>query len=124
MGFKTKDGEVISWKEFFNRWKKGIAEVTPKQKIESQILFTRIMIIGFICGFVISLVNFKNLWWVAIVLFAAIGNTVIQYISLVQQKRLFENIENNILGSEEVAEVVDEKGSIEVKLEENTKEVN
>ncbi len=94
----TPTGEKISFKEFINRWKEGIKKATltisPQKQNKSTIKFTWIMLIGFITGFVMGIINWKTLWWVVIVLFAAIGNTLIQLIALYQQKKVLENYES------------------------------
>ena len=82
----TKTGEKINWKEFFERWKLGILQVTELQKINTQIKSTWIMIIGIIMGIVICIINIKTVWWLLIILIAALINTSIQQLSLYQKK--------------------------------------
>lgn len=91
---KIKSGETISWKEFFKRWGNGIKEVTPIQRLNQQVIFTKIMLIGLICGFITSILNYKTMWWISIILFAALGNTFIQYFALTNQQTLLKNLEN------------------------------
>lgn len=94
----TPKGEKLTFKEFLTRWKEGIKQATLTMPINkqnnSQIRFTWLMLIGFIAGFVISIINYKSLWWVAIVLFAAIGNTLIQIIALYQKRKAMENFKD------------------------------
>ena len=89
---RTKDGEVISWKEFMIRWKKGIEGVTPEQKINGQIYGTTITFMGLFFGFGLSLWQFSKLWWLSLVLFGGMINTGIQLLGLYQQKKVFDNI--------------------------------
>jgi len=90
---KTKTGEEISWKEFFQRWKKGIEGITPLQQLKSQINSMVVMLIGIACGFVISLFNLKTMWWLSIILGSAFFNTTIQLLALWQRKVLLEKLD-------------------------------
>jgi hypothetical protein len=94
--WKDKEGNCIEPEEFVHRFKMGLDGITPLQKIKSQINGTRIMLIGLVLGLVMSLIAYKNFWWVAIILLGGIINTGIQYLSLVQQKNMLENIEKSI----------------------------
>ena len=98
---KTKTGEKISWKEFFSRWKQGIEEITPLQQVDTQIYFTRIMLLGIACGFGITIISWKTLWWLSIVLGAAFGNTFVQLIALKQKQKMFRNFEQSMEGGVE-----------------------
>ena len=90
---KDKEGNKLTFKEYMTRWKKGIENITPIQKIKTQVSGTRISLIGLVCGLVISIYNWKNLWWVAIVLTGAILNTGVQYLGLKQQLTKMDNFE-------------------------------
>ncbi len=83
---KTKDGEKITWKEFMGRWGEGIEEITPIQKIKTQIIGTRISLVGIFLGICVTLYGWENLWWVAIILIGALINTGVQYLGIVQQR--------------------------------------
>jgi hypothetical protein len=105
-----KQGNQISWKEFMSSWKKGIEGLTPYQKIKSQIWGTRISLLGIVLGIIASIIAFKNLWWVLVILIGALIVTGTQYLSLVQQRKLFEDIEKQFeLPKEEVKEIIIEQ---------------
>ena len=91
--WKDKKGNKLTTKEFMNRWKKGISGITPLQKLKTQMNGTKIMLIGLLAGLVVSIIGFKKMWWVAIILVGALFNIVVQYLGLYQQKRLLENLE-------------------------------
>lgn len=95
--WKDKEGNELSYAEFMERWKTGMEGVTQVQQLGMQIWSLRIMLIGILCGFVIALIGYKNLWWLAIILFAAFFNTVIQYLGVWQKKRIFEKLEGGEL---------------------------
>ena len=110
--WRDKKGKKISLKEFKNRFKKGVEGITPLQTLKTQILGTRIMLLGLFLGLLVSLYGWKNLWWVAIILVGALINTGIQYLGLVQQKKRLEDIEKQF---EEPEEEIKEKEKEEKK---------
>src|SRR3990167_7670328 len=87
----TKTGEKVSWKEFFKRWKKGIEEITPEQQIKTQLNGTKISIAGIFAGIVVSFVYYDKFWWVGLILIGALINSIVQYIGLLQKKKLFDS---------------------------------
>lgn len=93
---KDKYGNKLTWKEFFSRWKQGIEEIKPLQKMKTQVSGTKIILIGTSLGLTVSLFNFKTLWWVAIILFGALINTSIQYLGLKQQYDMLVKIEKRL----------------------------
>ena len=48
---KDKEGNKITRKEFMSRWKEGIANITPIQKIQNDLQSTFIMTMGYVVGF-------------------------------------------------------------------------
>jgi len=90
---KDRDGKKLTTSEFFSRWKVGIQQITPLQKMKLQLRGTFLILVGLICGLVISLMNYKTLWWVAIVLTGALMVNGIQYLSMRQQKVMLDKIE-------------------------------
>jgi uncharacterized protein YacL len=90
----TKKGEKISWDEFFKRWKKGIEGVTQSQKIKTQLSGAYLQLMGVSLGLIISIMGYKLLWWVGIILLGALINVVVQIIGLKQQKYQIEKIES------------------------------
>ena len=90
---KDKEGNKLTTKEFFSRWKKGIEGITPIQKLKTQVTGTRITLVGLILGLGVSIYGWKKLWWVAIVLTGAILNTGVQYLGQKQQLKLLKNLE-------------------------------
>ena len=75
---KTKSGEIITWREFFSRWKKGIEGITPYQQIKTQMLGSIIVLIGILWGLTVTwfLPNFK---WMFLIL---IGSFIISALGL------------------------------------------
>ena len=90
---KTKTGEEITWKEFFNRWKWGIEGITPLQQTKSLFTSNFIMFIGILCGLIISLFHFKSLWWLTIVLLGGVINILINMLATWQKMALLLKLE-------------------------------
>ena len=84
---KDKEGNKLTWKEFFGRWKEGIDGITPLQKTKTQITATRIQLLGIFLGLVMTIIGWRMLWWVGLILLGALINTAVQYLGLAQQKK-------------------------------------
>ena len=94
---RTRDGELITWKEFMKRWKQGIEGVSVLQQTKSQLTSTRIILVGIVAGLVITLMAAKTLWWLAIILFGALFNTLVQYLGVWQKKQMLQRLEEGNL---------------------------
>lgn len=94
--WKDKEGNWIDGKEFKKRFLKGVEGISPLQQTRSQLVFSSIMIIGILCGIVASIWNIKTLWWLLIVLIAALGNTIIGHIGIYQKYAQLKRIEKMI----------------------------
>ena len=90
----TKTGEVLTWKEFFKRWKQGMEGVTMFQQVKMQIQATWITIIGILCGITVCIFALKTLWWLLIILIGGLYNTSIQMLSLIQRKNQLKQFED------------------------------
>ena len=91
---RTKEGEKISWKEFMSRWKKGIEGITPLQKLKAQRNGINLQLIGLLLGFVISILNYKQLWWLTLILFGGLIVTGVQKLGIKQQIINLEDFES------------------------------
>ena len=90
-----KNYRELGHKEFMRRFKEGTEQATPLQQTKAQLTFTRITMLGIALGFCASIYAVKNLWWLAIILGAALGNTYVGYIALKQKEKLLINLEEN-----------------------------
>jgi hypothetical protein len=96
--WKDKDGKELSYKEFMARWKTGMKGITQYQQSSMQLNSTYIMLVGILCGFVITLFNLKNLWWLSIILAGALFNTTISALGVWQKKIALWEMEKLIRG--------------------------
>jgi len=81
----SKEKKWIEGKEFMKRWKEGINAVTPLEQTRSQLVFSWITIVGILCGIIVSCFTLKNLWWLLIILIAALGNSIVATIGVYQK---------------------------------------
>jgi len=91
--WKDKQGNKLDAKQFFKRWGHGIDGITPIQKLKTQLLGTRITLLGIFLGLCVSVYGWNNLWWVGIILTGAFINTAVQYLGLKQQLNMLKNME-------------------------------
>jgi len=85
--WKDKQGNKLTAKEFMGRWRDGLDNITPVQKTKTQLTATRIQLVGIFLGLIVTIMAYKNLWWVAIILLGALINTGVQYLGLSQQMK-------------------------------------
>ncbi len=93
MFWKDKEGNKLTRKQFFDKWKEGIQKVTPLQQTRIQVRSTKISLIGIFGGIGVSIWKFENLWWVLLILIGVLGVTSIQLLGMVQKRNILENIE-------------------------------
>jgi hypothetical protein len=101
-GFKTKSGEIISWKEFFKRWSKGMKNLTPVQKTFNELISTTIILIGFIVGLV-ALVFFNKTfgavtYGLILIFIGSVCSNILKFFALLSQLELFKDIERRTNG--------------------------
>lgn len=94
--WKDKDGKEISYDEFKTRFKQGVEGVTQLQQTTMQIKSTWIIIIGILCGIVVSLFAWRTLWWLEIILIGALFNTSMQLLGLWQKKIQLKMMEDSL----------------------------
>jgi hypothetical protein len=99
-GFKTKSGEVISYKEALRRWKEGMRNLTPAQRTQNDLNAIWITLIGFIVS-IIALLFFNKTFGLVtygliIIFIGSIYANVIKLFSLQGQLKLYKDIERQI----------------------------
>lgn len=90
-----KQGNKLTAKEFMQRWRKGIEGLTPLQTTKTQFHSTKLVILGIILGIIFSLLDFKRLYWLFIILLGSFGITLSQLVAVWQKKKALEDIEKN-----------------------------
>lgn len=59
--WKTKDGEKITAKEFAKRFKEGIDNITPQQKLQNDFVANNIVFVGYLVGLVALIIFWDRL---------------------------------------------------------------
>lgn len=72
--YKDKEGKPVTTKEFIQRWKEGIKNITPIQQIQSLIVGSIIVLIGILWGLIFSII--LKQWWLVIIL---IGSFIVSF---------------------------------------------
>ena len=91
--WKDKQGNELTFKEFMDRWKKGVEGITPLQQTKATISGTYITLAGIVLGIIASIIAFKVMWWVVVILIGAFIITFMQLVGLWQKMRLFKMME-------------------------------
>ena len=98
--WKDKSGKWIDYKEFKERYKEGVSNISPLQLTSQQLKGMNIILLGILCGIVVCCFNIKNLWWLLTILIGSLYVNVTQYIGTWQKKKALENIEALFGGNE------------------------
>ena len=67
---KTKSGEEITTKEFFNKWKQGMQMITPLQQTKISLIGNAFVLTGVIIGIIIMIIT--RTWWLLIILIGSL----------------------------------------------------
>lgn len=114
MKIKIKSGEKITGKEFMKRWKSGIENLTPIQRLQNDKRSTFTMMIGYLVGLIALIIKFdlipnKALNVALIIIFlGAFWSNLIKWIALRQQVKLFQNMDSNAIDLNKLMENLDE----------------
>jgi hypothetical protein len=79
--------------EFFKRWGEGIRNITPFQSARITYFNTWIMVLGIILGLIFT---FDKVWWLFIILIAALVNTLIVQAGNYQKYKLLKGIKEGL----------------------------
>ena len=93
-----RQGNELTFKEFMERWKAGIEGLTPLQTTKTQLHSTKLVILGIVLGMIFSLLDFKRLFWLFIILLGSFGITLSQMVVLWQKKRAYEDFDKKLKG--------------------------
>jgi len=103
---KDKLGNYLTWREFFKRWKYGIENLSPTQKLSNESRGSFISLIGFIISFfaVIYMRNKIGLlsYGLILIFLGSIITTGLKYLSLRQQLKYIKNLDTEILQGGEI----------------------
>ena len=108
---KTKKGEKITWKEYFSKWKKGIEELSPIQKLENETRGTFIITLGYLLALVAVIIQIDKIgllsYGLILIFLGSFITSGLKWIALKQQLKFLKNLDLETLEiKEEVKDVI------------------
>ena len=91
---RDKAGNVLTWKEFFARWKQGIQQVTPLQQLKSSLFGYIIVFAGIIWGIVMAII--LKQYWLMTILIGSFVITAVQVLGTYQKYAILSKIEKEV----------------------------
>lgn len=113
---KDKEDNKLTFKEFMSKWKEGIMNLTPLQRITNEARGTLISLIGFIVALIAMIIyrdKFIVSWFaygIILVFLGSIWTTGLRYLALRQQAKLLRKIESDSIGEALEEEQLDSDG--------------
>jgi len=91
---KDKQGNKVNGKEFMQRWKQGIQEITPLQSTSISLWSSIWVLIGIILGIIICWM--QELYWVVLILWGSLFLSVMSFIGIWQKYNVLKTMETMI----------------------------
>ena len=109
---KTVTGEKITWGEAGKRFKQGVNNMTPVQKLKTEIRGTFISLLGFTFSFIAVIWKGADIgllsYGLMLIFLGSIINTGLKFLGSRQQLRFFKNTEENSVGIDKLNEYLEE----------------
>jgi len=111
--FKDKDGNKLTTKEFFSRWKSGIQNLTPIQKLTNETRGTFITLIGSVVCLIALIVyrdRFFVNWFAYGLILIFLGNIIttgLKWLSMKQQLKFFKDTESKAISLDDMFDKLD-----------------
>lgn len=94
MKIRDREGKEVTGKEFMERWKKGMQEITPLQQTQAQMIGYIPIIIGTIWGIIASYLSHQ--YWLVTVLIGSIILVMVGLLGTYQKYLLFVKMEKEV----------------------------
>jgi len=91
---KDKSGKEITRKEFMERWKQGMKEISPLQQTKISLMGSWLVIAGVIAGIVTSFII--GAWWLLAILLGSLLVTGVSLLGLWQKYSALKKIDEQI----------------------------
>ena len=78
------------------KWKQGIANITPLQQLQSTQKGNWVMLVGIICGIIVMGFKAKEFWWIEIILVASLFNHSLMMIGIQQKIKMITKLESEV----------------------------
>jgi hypothetical protein len=92
MKLKDKQGNELTPKEYFKRFKKGVEMITPLQQLKLSLMSLCLIIVGVCWGFYASLVN--QMYWLTLILTGSFFLTTMNFLGMMQKYIALKKIMN------------------------------
>lgn len=97
---KTKTGEEITIKEAFNRFKKGLEDITPKDKLNYEVMATFVSFLGYLFSMLAVIYLHKGIgllsYGLILIFLGSMIATGLKWLALRQQAKFFNENEDNL----------------------------
>lgn len=99
--WKDKEGNKLTAKEFNQRFKEGLKNITPKQKLKNDLFSNFVSFTGFIMGLVALIIFRKELivswfaWGLILIFLGSSWSTGTKLLMLYQQLKMFKETDIN-----------------------------
>ena len=97
---KDKQGNKLTTKEFFQKWKQGIKDITPLQTTRINIFGSLLVFIGIFIGLYATFVT--KYWWLFIILCGSLILTSTAFISTLQKYFVYKELDLKMKIQEEL----------------------
>jgi len=87
---RDKAGNQLTWKEYGERFKEGLAMISPLQQMKISFRSSFLVVVGLIIGL---WVTFNSVWWLFIILCGASINTAVGMLGTWQKIRALTKVE-------------------------------
>lgn len=85
--------QIVPVKSRYERFKEGVAMITPLQSLSATQKGNWVMLVGLICGVIVMLFKMKDLWWVEIILGASLFNQIVTMLGIQQKINMLKKME-------------------------------
>jgi hypothetical protein len=75
------------------RFKEGVAMITPLQSLSAQQKGNWVMLVGLLCGIVVMAFKISQFWWIEIILGAGTFNQLVTMLGIQQKINLLKKME-------------------------------
>lgn len=98
--WKDKEGNSLTTKEFLSRWKQGIDNITPMQRLRNEKRGTAITLLGFIVSFAAVIWKRDTIgvlsYGLILIFLGSIITTGLKYLALRAQYKFMEKLEKEV----------------------------
>ena len=92
---KDKFGNELTTKEFFQRWKQGIQDITLLQQIKINFIGYVFILVGILIGLYST---YSKTWWLFIILIGSLILTITSFVGNLQKYFILKKLDNAMKG--------------------------